>query len=85
MVSNGDRKTNNFGKLVRQKVGPAKSWFAGGAPVVVVRLPPSMMRAESKGVRAGSEAMHSETQGRANKQRRRFRCQGVNRARQRSE
>jgi hypothetical protein len=71
MVTNGDRKTNNFGKLVRQKVGLFSSWFsarraspAGGAPMVVVRLPPSKMRAESKGVRAGSEAMHSDTRAR---------------------
>ena len=76
MVTNGDRKTNNFGKLVRQKVGlyiskvgsaravRAAGYAAGGAPVVVVRLPPSKMRAESKGVRAGSEAMHSETRAR---------------------
>ena len=33
-------------------------------PVVVVRLSPSKMRAESKGVRAGSEAMHSDTRAR---------------------
>jgi hypothetical protein len=33
-------------------------------PMVVVRLPPSKMRAESKGVRAGSEAMHSDTRAR---------------------
>jgi len=71
MVTNGDRKTNNFGKLVRQKVGLFSSWFsarraspAGGAPMVVVRLPPSKMRAESKGVRTGSEAMHSDTRAR---------------------
>ena len=37
MVTNGDQKTNNFGKLVRQKVGLFSSWFsarraAGGAP-----------------------------------------------------
>jgi hypothetical protein len=72
MVTNGERKTNNFGKLVRQKVGlfskvgSARAvCAAGGAPVVVVRLPPSKMRAESnKGVRAGSEAMHSETRAR---------------------
>jgi hypothetical protein len=32
--------------------------------MVVVRLPPSKMRAESKGVRAGSEAMHSDTRAR---------------------
>jgi hypothetical protein len=68
---NGDRKTNNFGKLDRQKVGlfskvgSARAVrAAGGAPVVVVRLPPSKMRAESKGVRAGSEAMHSDTRAR---------------------
>ena len=68
MVTNGDRKTNSFGKLVRQKVGLFSSWFSargarsGWRPVVVVRLSPSKMRAESKGVRAaaGSEAMHSE-------------------------
>ena len=63
MVTNGDRKTNSFGKLVRQKVGLFSSWFSargarsGWRPVVVVRLSPSKMRAESKGVRAGSEAM----------------------------
>jgi len=28
MVTNGDRKTNNFGKLVRQKVGLFSSWFS---------------------------------------------------------
>ena len=69
------------------KVGSARAVrAAGGAPVVVVRLPPSKMRAESNGVRADSEAMHSETRARANKQRRRFRCQrAFNRARQRSE
>jgi hypothetical protein len=71
MVTNGDRKTNNFGKLVRQKVGRffklvrrarARRAAGAGAPaMVVVRLPPSKMRAESKGVRAGSEAMHSDT------------------------
>ena len=37
MVTNGDQKTNNFGKLVRQKVGLFSSWFsarraAGGSP-----------------------------------------------------
>jgi hypothetical protein len=71
MVTNGERKTNNFGKLVRQKVGlfskvgSARAVrAAGGAPVVVVRLPPSKMRAESNGVRADSEAMHSETRAR---------------------
>jgi hypothetical protein len=47
------------------KVGSARALrAAGGAPVVVVRLPPSKMRAESKGVRAGSEAMHSDTRAR---------------------
>jgi hypothetical protein len=56
MVTNGDRKTNHFGKLVRQKVGLfSKLWVSardvGGAPVVLVWLPPSKMRAESKGVR----------------------------------
>ena len=72
MVTNGDRKTNSFGKLVRQKVGLFSSWFrarargarSGWRPVVVVRLSPSKMRAESKGVRAGSEAMHSDTKAR---------------------
>jgi hypothetical protein len=45
-----------------QKVGSVRAVrAAGGAPVVVVRLPPSKMRTESKGVRAGSEATHSET------------------------
>ena len=28
MVTNGDRKTNSFGKLVRQKVGLFSSWFS---------------------------------------------------------
>ena len=37
---------------------------SGWRPVVVVRLSPSKMRAESKGVRAGSEAMHSDTRAR---------------------
>ena len=56
MVTNGERKANNFGKLVRQKVGlfskvgsaRAVRAPAGGAPVVVVRLPPSKMRAETR-------------------------------------
>ena len=30
MVTNGDRKTNNFGKLVRQKVGLFSSWLSAG-------------------------------------------------------
>ena len=52
MVTNGDRKTNSFGKLVRQKVGLFSSWFSargarsGWRPMVVVRLSPSKMRAD---------------------------------------
>ena len=34
MVTNGDRKTNNFGKLVRQKVGLFSSWFS--VPFILV-------------------------------------------------
>ena len=48
-------------KLVQRARGSRSGWCR---PVVVVRLSPSKMRAESKGVRAGSEAMHSDTRAR---------------------
>ena len=51
------------GLFSRQRVGRARA-HGGWRPVVVVRLSPSKMRAESKGVRAGSEAMHSDTRAR---------------------
>ena len=42
MVTNGDRKTNSFGKLVRQKVGLfSKSWFSEK----VMQGPPTDMAA----------------------------------------
>ena len=51
-------------KLGFFQVGSARGSRNGWRPVVVVRLSPSKMRAESKGVRAGSEAMHSDTKAR---------------------
>ena len=52
-------------KLGFSQVGSgARGARSGWRPVVVVLLSPSKMRAESKGVRAGSEAMHSDTRAR---------------------
>ena len=52
-------------KLGFSQVGSgARGARSGWRPVVVVLLSPSKMRAESKGVRAGSEAMHSDTKAR---------------------
>ena len=38
MVTNGDRKTNSFGKLVRQKVGLFSSWFSADQSAIVALL-----------------------------------------------